>query len=85
MPLWALPKRGKNCWIIRSRMTGRIIAKMPDGALYFEQTYWPFAGGEVNLEAMPGLWSESMWAAVASPPGPEIEGSDGQKVFPPFR
>ena len=81
MPLWALPEREENCWIIRSRMTGRIIAKMPDGALYFEQTYWPFAEGEVNLEAMPGLWSESMWAAVASPPGPEIEGSDGQKVF----
>jgi len=81
MPVWALPERDDGRWVIRSRETGRIIAQMPDGALYFEQTYWPFAEGEPNLDAMPGIWSESMWAAVASPPGPEIEGEDGMERF----
>jgi len=81
MPVWALPEREEDRWIIRSSKTGKIIAQMPDGVLYFEQTYWPFARGEPDFDAMPDVWSESMWAAVASPPGPEIEGTDGQKVF----
>jgi len=81
MPVWALPEREESRWVIRSRATGRVIAQMPDGALYFEQTYWPFAEGEADLDAMPGLWSESMWAAIASPPGPEIDGPDGKRLF----
>ena len=81
MPVWALPEREKDRWIIKSASTGRIIAQMPDGALYFEQTYWPFAEEEADLNTMPGVWTESMWAAIASPPGPEISGLDGQKVF----
>ena len=81
MPVWALPEREKDRWVIRSEATGRIIAQMPDGALFFEQTYWPFAEEEPVLNAMPDIWTESMWAAIASPPGPEISGPDGQKVF----
>ncbi|MFC1539394.1 uroporphyrinogen decarboxylase family protein [Candidatus Latescibacterota bacterium] len=81
MPVWALPKREVGRWVIRSTETGRIIAQMPDGALYFEQTYWPFAEGKQDLNTMPANWSESMWAAVASPPGPEISGPEGQKRF----
>ncbi len=77
MPVWALPEREPGRWVIRSRRTGRVIAQMPDGALYFEQTYFPFAEGEPDLAAMPDIWSESMWAAVASPPGAEVEGPDG--------
>jgi len=81
MPVWALPERENDRWVIRSRESGRVIAQMPDGAIYFEQTYWPFAEGEPDLDTMPGIWSESMWAAVASPPGTEIEGDDGMSVF----
>ena len=83
MPVWALPERDSdnNRWVIRSSKSGRIIAQMPDGALYFEQTYWPFAEGEADLETMPDNWAESMWAAVASPPGPETGGSDGLQVL----
>lgn len=81
MPVWALPERDRNRWVIRSRKSGRIIAQMPDGAFYFEQTYWPFAEGEADLKAMPGLWSESMWSAINSPPGPETEGPAGLKVL----
>ncbi len=82
MPAWCLPERDDNRWIIRSEKTGRVIAQMPDGALYFEQTYWPYEKEEDrDLEAMPSNWSESMWAGVSSPPGPEIEGPDGMKKF----
>jgi len=41
MPAWALPERQDGRWVLRSG-SGRIIAKMPDGALYFEQCHWPF-------------------------------------------
>ena len=81
MPVWSSPEREKSRWVIRSTETGRVIAQMPDGAIYFEQAYWPFAEEEPDLDAMPGVWTESMWAAIASPPGPEIAGPDGQKVF----
>ena len=81
IPVWALPEREKDRWVIKSEATGRIIAQMPDGALYFEQTYWPFAEEEPVLSTMPDIWTESMWAAIASPPGTEISGPDGQKVF----
>ena len=81
MPVWAMPERDEGRWVIRSKEAERVIAQMPDGAIYFEQTYWPFAEEEPDIEAMPGIWTESMWAAIASPPGPEISGPDGQKVF----
>ncbi|HUT63268.1 MAG TPA: uroporphyrinogen decarboxylase family protein [Anaerolineae bacterium] len=81
MPVWTLPEREKDRWIIISTETGRVIAQMPDGALYFEQAYWPFAEGVPDLDTMPEIWSESMWAAIASPPGPQISGPDGQKLF----
>ncbi len=77
MPSWALPERDGNRWIIRSATTGRVTAHMPDGCLYFEQTYWPFAEGEADLSSMPDVWSESMWTSVHSPPGPETAGADG--------
>ena len=81
MPVWALPERDGDRWVIRSRRTGRVIAQMPDGALYFEQTYWPYAEGEPDLSDMPESWSESMWAVIASPPGQETEGPDGSARF----
>jgi uroporphyrinogen decarboxylase len=75
MPVWALPERGEREWVLRSK-SGRIIARMPDGTLYFEQAYYPFvdeAGPKTIREAM----DECMWTAVASPPGPLAEGSEG--------
>lgn len=75
MPAWALPERDGNRWVIRSS-SGRILAIMPDGAIYFEQVYWPFLeqdDPERILEAM----GESMWTAVGSPPGPLTAGPQG--------
>lgn len=69
VPAWSVPERGNGQWVVRSA-SGRVIARMPDGALYFEQTYWPFLDGEENINDLPGAFAESMWTAIAAPPGP---------------
>ena len=79
VPAWTRIERDDKRWIIRSD-NGRILAHMPDGALYFEQTYFPFLEGD-DLDAISEVFGESMWTAIASPPGP-IKGeklSEGAK------
>jgi len=80
MPVWALPQQVNGEWVIRSQQTGRVIAQMPDGCLYFEQTHWPF-GEQDNLDRLREEVTESMWTAIASPPGPIIAGPDGAKLL----
>jgi len=79
MPVWALPEWSRGEWVIRSK-SGRAIARMPEGALYFEQAYFPFAeegGPKTVQEAM----DESMWTAIAAPPGPLVEGAEGGRLL----
>ncbi len=68
VPAWTRLERDDNRWVIRSE-GGRILAHMPDGSLYFEQTYFPFLEGD-DLSAIPEVLGESMWTSIASPPGP---------------
>ncbi len=75
MPAWTNLERVGDEWIMCSPRN-QVIARMPPGCLYFEQCHWPFAEQE-NLDHLPGLLSESMWTAVASPPGPIVTGRDG--------
>ncbi len=79
IPVWALPERSGGKWIIRSG-SGREIARMPEGGLYFEQSYFPFAA-EADIDSLPGVLKECMWTAVASPPGPLVEGTRGDKLL----
>lgn len=79
MPVWALPEREDRRWVIRSA-SGQVIAQMPDGAIYFEQTIYPFYEKD-NLEDIPGALAESMWTAIASPPGPLVEGPRGDQLL----
>jgi uroporphyrinogen decarboxylase len=79
VPVWIRPERQGTRWVIRSK-TGRVIAQMPDGALYFEQTYFPFAEKD-DPENIPDWMGESMWTAIACPPGPLAEGPDGINVL----
>lgn len=81
MPRWALPERDGSRWVIRSSKTGRVIAQMPDGALYFEQTCWPFAEETPNHDRIGDVLTESMWIAIASPPGPLVAGPDGMNLL----
>ena len=76
VPAWSMPERLEGRWVLRSK-TGRIIAHMPDGALYFEQTHYPFAEGQADFREIPAAFDESMWHAVAAPPGPLVAGPDG--------
>jgi uroporphyrinogen decarboxylase len=75
MPVWAAPEREEGRWVLRST-TGRVIAALPDGALYFEQTHFPFYEQD-DLDHIPEAMAESMWCAVASPPGPLANGPEG--------
>jgi uroporphyrinogen decarboxylase len=79
IPRWALPERGKNEWLIRSR-NGTVIARMPDGVLYFEQCYFPMSeegGPRTIADAM----DNCSWTAIPAPPGPLIDGPNGLKLF----
>jgi len=82
VPAWFVPKREGDRWVLRAE-TGREIAIMPDGALYFEQTYYPFWDGEEDLDAIEAAFDEGMWTAVASPPGPvsDSELREGAKAL----
>lgn len=75
MPAWALPERAEGEWVFRSQ-SGRVIARMPDGALYFEQAYFPFAD-PVGPRTLAAAMEESMWHSIASPPGPLAAGEEG--------
>jgi uroporphyrinogen decarboxylase len=75
VPVWIQPERLEDRWVIRAP-SGQIIAHMPDGALYFEQEYYPFAE-EDDLDAIESALAESMWTGIASPPGPLADGEDG--------
>ena len=68
VPSWTPLERDDGRWVIRSK-TGRVLGQMPDGVLYFEQTYYPFAESD-DLQNISAALEESMWTAVASPPGP---------------
>ena len=80
MPVWAKSERHEGEWVIRSQNTGRVIAKLPEGCLYFEQTHWSFAEND-DLNRLKEELSESMWTAIASPPGPITAGSDGLSLL----
>jgi uroporphyrinogen decarboxylase len=68
MPAWALPEREKGQWVFRSS-SGRLIGRMPDGALFFEQCYWPYVEDDSRM-SLTEAFAESMWTALRSPPGP---------------
>jgi uroporphyrinogen decarboxylase len=79
MPVWAKPQADNGDWILRSP-SGRVIARMPAGVLYFEQTYYPFAEQD-DLDHIEELFAEGMWTGVKGPPGPLVAGPDGPRLL----
>jgi uroporphyrinogen decarboxylase len=77
MPKWAAPEREAGAWVLRSK-SGRVIGRMPDGAIYFEQAHWPFLEDD-DLDRIPEAMDETIWCAIASPPGPLAAGPEGAK------
>jgi len=80
MPVWTNPERENGGWVLRSKPSRRIIARMPAGVWYFEQVHFPFLGGE-DLSRVEADLAECMWSAVASPPGPITAGPAGEKIL----
>jgi len=80
MPAWARPERQPGRWVLRSQ-SGRILAQMPDGALYFEQAYWPWLEPPASFDDLQAALDESMWTAIAAPPGPITAGPDGDRLL----
>lgn len=79
MPTWAKPERLAGEWVVRSQ-SGRIIARMPDGVLYFEQAHYPLMDNDEPAR-IPEAFGECMWTAMHSPPGPMVAGPDGPRVL----
>jgi uroporphyrinogen decarboxylase len=79
MPAWCPPQRSHNEWVLQAK-NGKVIARMPDGANFFEQTRYPFAEKD-DLDNIPKAMDECMWTTVASPPGPLTAGPDGDKIL----
>ena len=79
VPVWATPMPLDDGWALRSG-TGRVIARMPQGAIYFETAYWPFADGEPDHGTLPEALPECMWSTPC-PPGPLVDGPDGDRVL----
>ncbi len=79
MPVWAKPERDNGDWVLKS-MTRKVIARMPQGVWYFEQSNFPFLEHE-NLEALEDELAECMWSAIGSPPGPLAAGAEGEMLL----
>jgi uroporphyrinogen decarboxylase len=73
MPAWAKPERAGTGWVVRAP-SGRVMARMPEQAITFDQVYWPFLDDEENLSRIEELYPEHLWTGMASPPGPSISG-----------
>jgi uroporphyrinogen decarboxylase len=79
VPVWAKPERQDGQWVLRSG-SGQILAKMPNGAIYFEQCHWPFLEKD-DLDRLPEALGLNMWGGVASPPGPLGSGPEGERLL----
>ena len=79
MPVWALPEREEGQWVHRAE-DGRVVGRMPDGAIYFEQAYWPFLEND-DLDRIDEALSDCMWVAMQSPPGPLVTGPGGDDAM----
>jgi len=79
MPAWAKPERVDGEWVFRSK-TNRVLGRMPDGVLYFEQAHFPLLE-EDGTARVADAFDECMWTALATPPGPSIAGPDEARLL----
>ena len=79
MPRWAAPERQGGQWVLRAE-SGRVVGRMPDGALYFEQCYWPYLEHD-DLDRLPEALADTIWVAMRTPPGPLVVGDYGDQVL----
>jgi uroporphyrinogen decarboxylase len=75
LPWWVKPERHESQWVLRAE-DDRVVARMPEGALYFEQCYWPFLE-EDDLDRLPEVVGPATWGCFQTPPGPLATGPGG--------
>ncbi|MGD0579532.1 MAG: uroporphyrinogen decarboxylase family protein [Bryobacteraceae bacterium] len=74
MPAWSCPEPQAGGWVLRAP-DGRVLGRMPESALHFDQVYWPFLDGQAFAGDADGAQLEtalagSMWSVFGSPPQP---------------
>ncbi len=79
MPRWAAPERAEGAWVLRND-AGRIVGRMPDGAIYFEQCFWPFLE-EDGFDRLEEALEDTIWVSMRSPPGPLVLGEEGDELL----
>lgn len=79
MPAWAKPHRASGEWQLRSK-TGRVLGRMPDGVIYFEQAHFPLMD-DGDPARIAEAFDECMWTAFATPPGPQAAGPGGDQLL----
>ncbi len=67
-PRWFRPvRREDGGYEVES--DGRVIARMPPGGMFFDQIYFPYAGGYPdNLKNLPEAMQQVLWAALVHSP-----------------
>lgn len=79
MPVWAKPQRAGGEWQLRSE-TGRVLGRMPDGVIYFEQAHFPLLERD-DPDLVARAFDDCLWTAFATPPGPIVAGPAGQQLL----
>lgn len=68
-PVWFRPKRTANGDYMVYHADGTLIAKMPQGATFFDQTYFPYAEEyPENYDNLDGEMSHVLWSALVHSP-----------------
>jgi uroporphyrinogen decarboxylase len=65
VPAVSVPERVSGGWVLHDE-SGRVTSRMPDGALYFEQVYYPFAENPPDHEGL----AKALPAPVPAPATP---------------
>jgi uroporphyrinogen decarboxylase len=79
MPRWATPVRENGSWVLRGP-SGRVLGRMPPGAIYFEQCHWPYLEHD-ELDCLGDALLDTIWCGIASPPGPLVQGKFGDEAL----
>lgn len=68
-PAWFRAERANGDLLVRDA-AGIVIGKMPEGALYIDQCYWPASGpdGLDNYEPLEEKMAQVTWAAIPTAP-----------------
>lgn len=82
-PAWFRPELKDDGVWYASDSSGQILAKMPPGATFFDQTFFPYIDGYPdNFKDLPLAMSKSMWATFPVPPWSKV---DDENFWPDLR